>query len=386
MLDKTGSELVKVERTRVRDELVEVMKGWLLVKDLKETVSRNVLRHLERFASITILLAAISVSNLFLDITQRYLLSVDKDSRKLAPLCLGQLLIVLLVRSIKHLIGEVKHQVNNARCDFNVNSPARHLLVPINLAVIFLLALNLLLAFEFTRFCHQLGFMLHDFVFLVTDALNFHRTPLPLLTLHGFAFTEALITIGIVLLVQLLLHQLLDEHVLLLLLIKTLLSCRLIHSQLAASTFPLFSSEVALLLCLFDFVHGGGEAEVLDLARRNSLFLLHSAHGIFHIHVLLNTQLLQILIEFTDAVTHLSSGFIELLRQLRLEQVDLTVFEILLPGNVVSPFLAVLCPVHGALLLPLFHEFLVLTELAAVGGALLLLNRGNQASFLLILI
>lgn len=56
-----------------------------------------------------------------------------------------------------------------------------------------------------------------------------------------------------------------------------------------------------------------------------------------------------------------------------------------MPINVVRPSLPVLRPVHGALLLPLLHELLVLAELAAVRGALLLLKRVDQAFFLLVL-
>lgn len=65
------------------------MKGWLLVVQLKETMGRYIIGHLESLASIGILLSAICVSDLFLDIAKGHLLSIDKDACELTPLSLA---------------------------------------------------------------------------------------------------------------------------------------------------------------------------------------------------------------------------------------------------------------------------------------------------------
>jgi len=195
---------------------------------------------------------------------------------------------MLCLGSVIHLICEIKHQVHDAARDFDIDPSTLHLFVPVDFAVIVLLAVDLLLALKFFRFGFQLGLLLHDFVFFITNALDLHSSLFSLISLHLLAFTKALVTISIILLILLLLHKLLDQHVFLLLLIKSLLRRCLVDSQLATSALPFFSSEVALLLRLLDLVHGGREAKVLNLARRNTLLLLLTTHSILHVHILLD--------------------------------------------------------------------------------------------------
>ena len=198
---------------------------------------------------------------------------------------------------------------------------------------------------------------------------------LPLLRQHLLTLSEPFVCIRVILLLLLLLEKLLNEHVFLLLLIKALLGVGLVDGELPSPTLPLFSSKVALFLCFLDFVHRGREGEVLDLARRDALLLLHALYRIIHVNVLLNTQLLEIFLELIATVSHFGGGLVELPIQLILVEVDLAVLEVLLAGDVVEASLSVGSPVLSAFFLPLLHKFLVLTELLPVLGPLVLLNR-----------
>ena len=129
-----------------------------------------------------------------------------------------------------------------------------------------------------------------------------------------------------------------------------------------------------MLLGLLDLVHGGWEGEILDLAWRDALLFFHALDGILHVDILLDTELLEILIELADAIPHLRCSFVELLCQLGLVEVDLAILEVLLARHGVLALLAVHLPVHLAFLLPLFHEVLVFTKLPSVVSTLLLLD------------
>ena len=148
-----------------------------------------------------------------------------------------------------------------------------------------------------------------------------------------------------------------------LLLIEAFLGVGLIDGELPPPTLPLLSSKVALLLCFLDLVHRGWEGEVLDLARRDALLLLHALYRVIHVNVLLNTQLLEIFLELIATVSHFGGGLVELPIQLILVEVDLAVLEVLLAGDVVEASLSVGSPVLSALVLPLLHKLLVLSEL-----------------------
>ena len=197
---------------------------------------------------------------------------------------------------------------------------------------------------------------------------------LPLLCQHLLALSEPFVGIRIILFLLLLLEKLLNEHVFLLLLIEALLGVSLVDGELPSPTLPLFSSKVALFLGFLDFVHRGWEGEVLDLARRDALLLLHALYRIIHVNVLLNTQLLEVFLELIETVSHFGGGLVELPIQLILVEVDLAVLEVLLAGDVVEASLSVGSPVLSALFLPLLHKLLVLSELLPVLSPLPLLN------------
>lgn len=73
-------------------------------------------------------------------------------------------------------------------------------------------------------------------------------------------------------------------------------------------------------------------------------------------------------------MVHLRRGLVQLFSQLRLKQVDLTIFEVLLTSDGIGSFLTIGFPVELTFLFPLFHEVLVFTEFATIVSSFLLLK------------
>jgi hypothetical protein len=120
------------------------------------------------------------------------------------------------------------------------------------------------------------------------------------------------------------------------------------------TSLTLFASEVSILFGFFDLVHGGSVREVLNLARRDSFFLLLLLDGVVHVDVLLDTQLLKVFLELTYAVLHFRGGCIEGIGQFLFVDIYFTVFKEL---NFVNSFLSaylVSSPVLFAFSLPFF--------------------------------
>ena len=63
----------------------------------------------------------------------------------------------------------------------------------------------------------------------------------------------------------------------------------MVHLELRLSPCSLDACEFVLVFGFFDLVHGGSVAEVLDLPRGNSFFLLLAFHGVLDTDVLLDT-------------------------------------------------------------------------------------------------
>ena len=164
-------------------------------------------------------------------------------------------------------------------------------------------------------------------------------------------------------------------------LIKATLSGGLIDGELSSSTLTLFAGEVALLLSLLNLVHGSGEGEVLDLTRRDTLLLLLTLNGVIHVDVRVDSELLEVLFEFTETVSHLRGGHVKLFIELSLVNVHLSVFKVLLTGDVARALPLVSLPVFTALHLPLLHEFLIICKFHPVVSALLLLDRLDEGLF-----
>ena len=285
---------------------------------------------------------------------------------------------------IKGLISQVHDQINDARSNLDVNSALGQFCRSVDLFILLLLLLDLNFALSFTTLGLKLALLLHLFILSVSLCLSLHSSLLPAFKEHLLALSESLISICVVLLLFLLLHQLLNEHVLLLLLVKSLLSLGLVNGKLASSAFSLLAGEVTLLLGLLDLIHGSRETKVLDLAGRDALLFLHALDGIFHVHIAIDAQLLQILFKFAKTVSHFSRGIIKLLAQFGLIEVDLAILEVLLPGDVVSPGPLILLPVLAAFFLPLLHEVLVFSQFGTIFLALTLLHGLNQVALIFI--
>ena len=118
------------------------------------------------------------------------------------------------------------------------------------------------------------------------------------------AFDQTFVGIGVILLFFLLREQFLNEHIFCFLLVEAPLGSLLVDGKLASSTLALFAREVALLFRLFDLIHRGWERKVLDLTRWDALFLLLAFDSVVNIDISLNSELLEVLIEFTDAIFH----------------------------------------------------------------------------------
>ena len=241
------------------------------------------------------------------------------------------------------------------------------------MCVLLFLAFNLDLAISFTRLGLQLVLLLHLFALGVAFSLSFLSFALALLKKHVFALSEALVSIGVIVLVTLLLEQLLNQHVFLLLFIKAPLCLLLVNSELSSSTLTFLTSEIALLLGLLDFIHRGGEGEVLNLSGWDALLLFLLLDSVLHIHIGVDTQLLEVLFKLAETASHLEGGIVKLPRKLSLVEVDLTILKVLLLRNVFRTDLPVVFPVLSAFFLPFLHEVLVFTELAPVVRSIVLL-------------
>ena len=77
-------------------------------------MSWDAVGYLKCLTSILILLCTVSISNLFLNVTKGDFLAIDKDTRKLTPLSLGQFLASLDISNVINFVGEVEHQIYNA--------------------------------------------------------------------------------------------------------------------------------------------------------------------------------------------------------------------------------------------------------------------------------
>lgn len=115
--------------------------------------------------------------------------------------------------------------------------------------------------------------------------------------LHLLALLEAMVIESLLGLMRLLLQQSLDQHVFFFLLVQQRLGSGLVYHKFSPPSLPFFACEVTLLLCLLDLVNRGRIGEVLDLTRRDALLLVHLFHGVFHVGVLLNAKLLEVLLE-----------------------------------------------------------------------------------------
>ena len=77
-------------------------------------MSWDAVGYLKCLTSILILLCTVSISDLFLNVTKGDFLAIDKDTRKLTPLSLGQFLASLDISNVINFVGEVEHQIYNA--------------------------------------------------------------------------------------------------------------------------------------------------------------------------------------------------------------------------------------------------------------------------------
>ena len=96
------------------------------------------------------------------------------------------------------------------------------------------------------------------------------------------------------------------------------------------------------------------------MARWNAFLLLLATDSVFHVRVLLNTQLLQILFELRESALHLSGCTDEFVIELGLVDVNLAILEVLLLRNVFTTRGLVLPPIRTTFLFPLLHELLIL--------------------------
>ena len=147
--------------------------------------------------------------------------------------------------------------------------------------------------------------ILHLCLLSGTYCFNFQSSLLALIRQHLLASGLSSGHVDIFLLFLLLLEQFLNQVILRLLLVETGLSFGLVNGKLSAPTLTLFASKVALLLGLFDFVHGRREGEILDLPWRYAFFLLYFLDCIVDVDVLLDAKLLQVLFKLINTASQL---------------------------------------------------------------------------------
>jgi hypothetical protein len=90
----------------------------------------------------------------------------------------------------------------------------------------------------------------------------------------------------------LLLEKAFQHHIFTLGQVQLFLCVSLVDHELSSPAFALLASEIGCLFRFLDLVHGRGIGEILDLARWDSLLLLHALNSIIHVDVLLDTELL----------------------------------------------------------------------------------------------
>jgi len=138
----------------------------------------------------------------------------------------------------------------------------------------------------------------------------------------------------------------------------------LVDQHFSISPLPLLACELVIVLGFLNLIHGGSVGEVLDLARWDPFLLLLPLNSLLDGDILLNTKLLHIFLEVFVALDHLHGVLVELLVQLILENLNLSIFKVHLSCDLFGPCLSILLPVLLALLFPLLHELLVLIELS----------------------
>lgn len=198
---------------------------------------------------------------------------------------------------------------------------------------------------------------------------------------YGFALRVTLSSVGRMLLLGLLSKDLLKDQLFFLLGVQHFLNLYLVHLHFTVSSITFFSSKLVVVLSLLDLIHGGSIREVLDLAGWDAFLLLLSLNGILDGDVLFNSQLPQVFMEFLDAQLHVLGVVVELFCQRVLIDLDLSVFEVLAPGNLACSSVLILLPVLEASLVPFFHERLVFLHLLKGLLSLLLLHALEHIAF-----
>lgn len=144
--------------------------------------------------------------------------------------------------------------------------------------------------------------------------------------------------------------------------VQILLDLLLVDFELPISALPLFSGELIVLLGLLDFAHGRCVRKILNLAGRNAFLLLLPLHGFLDRDILLNSEFLEVFVEFFDALNHVFVVELQLSGELVLVDADFSILEVLSSGFFLLSCKAVLSPVLLSFFLPLFHKCLVLLE------------------------
>ena len=115
------------------------------------------------------------------------------------------------------------------------------------------------------------------------------------------------------------------------------------------------------------------------------MFFLLALDGVVDVYVGVDAELLQVSIELIYTIVHLMSGIIKLSGQFSLENIHFSVFEVLLSRDIVGSDFLIAFPVLTTLILPIFHEFLILLQLATILISFPLLDGLNQSPLVICL-
>lgn len=185
------------------------MQSRLLSERFNDLNGRDSIGNLN-VAFLLALLQFICVYDLLFEVSQGNFLSFDKDATEFTPLGFCELFARLILRHVINFVGHVHDQVNNARCDLNIDLSLRLLSFSVDLFVLGLLRLYLLLSRGFASNCLPLALLFHLLVLLFPLGLDIEGFGAALVGLHLLALAQALVFIGVFLLLLLLLQQLLN--------------------------------------------------------------------------------------------------------------------------------------------------------------------------------